>query len=310
MINNIRKQTGPLAKDVVRPSNGLDAANVLDREGAKAVTEQMDDQSVFLNGITRTTDIVSLRQSIMDALGLFGIYGGYFLAPLTLDPRIARILTVIGLPQVWERQYRARLHLVDPLPRMSLGRANAFVWPDEIDGQDLSARENRYLRIAARFGLARGIGTACYGPHGRSGFLGVVWQGAKNPSAQARQWVHTVGQVSFRHYCTLVSRDDEIPALSKRKSEVLRWIAEGKSNPVIAEILQISRSSVDVYVRRLFDKLGVADRTTAALRAQSLGVLAAQGYGDFIRRSAATDPQPDLSGFVRRGASGKTDASD
>lgn len=56
------------------------------------------------------------------------------------------------------------------------------------------------------------------------------------------------------------------PRLSKRELEVMRWVSLGKSNSVVAEILGISVGSVDTYMRRIFQKLGVNDRTSAALK--------------------------------------------
>ncbi|WP_244520908.1 response regulator transcription factor [Aliiruegeria lutimaris] len=61
--------------------------------------------------------------------------------------------------------------------------------------------------------------------------------------------------------------------LSPREAEILRWIARGKSNSVIAEILGISRHTVDTHIRRIYRKLGAGDRTTAALRGMESGLL-------------------------------------
>ena len=47
--------------------------------------------------------VAPLRAATMDALALLGITRGYFLAPLTKDARIGRIITNIGLPWQWER---------------------------------------------------------------------------------------------------------------------------------------------------------------------------------------------------------------
>lgn len=53
--------------------------------------------------------------------------------------------------------------------------------------------------------------------------------------------------------------------LSKRENEVLTWIARGKSSADIATILGLSLSSVDTYTRRIFEKMGVNDRVSAAV---------------------------------------------
>ena len=53
-------------------------------------------------------------------------------------------------------------------------------------------------------------------------------------------------------------------SLSQRELEVLRLIAEGRSNPQIADELVISLNTVQRHVSNIFDKTGVANRTEAA----------------------------------------------
>ncbi len=59
-----------------------------------------------------------------------------------------------------------------------------------------------------------------------------------------------------------------LPGLTKREQEVLRLIAQGLSNPAIAEQLHLAPGTVRNYVSEIFSKLGVSDRTQAALYAQ------------------------------------------
>jgi DNA-binding CsgD family transcriptional regulator len=61
--------------------------------------------------------------------------------------------------------------------------------------------------------------------------------------------------------------------LADRELEVLRLLALGKTNRQIAQEVLISLSSVKAYVGRVIDKLGVSDRTQAAVRAVELGLL-------------------------------------
>jgi DNA-binding CsgD family transcriptional regulator len=60
--------------------------------------------------------------------------------------------------------------------------------------------------------------------------------------------------------------------LSKREAEVLYWVTAGKSSPVVSTILGISHDTVRTHLKRVFTKLGVENRWSAALRAlQILG---------------------------------------
>jgi DNA-binding NarL/FixJ family response regulator len=56
--------------------------------------------------------------------------------------------------------------------------------------------------------------------------------------------------------------------LTERERDVLALLAEGHSNPQIARRLGLSVKTVQNYVSRILDKLQVADRTQAALRAR------------------------------------------
>lgn len=53
-------------------------------------------------------------------------------------------------------------------------------------------------------------------------------------------------------------------AITDRESEVLHWIANGKTNREIAEILEMSPRTVNKHLEQIFPKLGVENRTAAA----------------------------------------------
>ncbi len=57
-------------------------------------------------------------------------------------------------------------------------------------------------------------------------------------------------------------------ALTDRERDVLAMIAEGASNAQIARVLGLSLKTVQNYVSRVLEKMHVADRTQAALRAR------------------------------------------
>ena len=63
--------------------------------------------------------------------------------------------------------------------------------------------------------------------------------------------------------------------LTERESDVLFWIANGKSNREAAEILSMSPRTVNKHLEMIFPKLGVENRTAAA--GVALKILASEG---------------------------------
>lgn len=68
-----------------------------------------------------------------------------------------------------------------------------------------------------------------------------------------------------------------LEALTDRERQVLRLLARGYSNPEIARQLHLARGTVRNYVSTVLQKLGVADRTEAAVEALRRGLLDENG---------------------------------
>jgi len=62
--------------------------------------------------------------------------------------------------------------------------------------------------------------------------------------------------------------------LTPRERQVLAWLGQGASNAEIAQALHLTPGSARIYVKRVLAKLGVRDRTKAALQARALGLAA------------------------------------
>jgi Response regulator containing a CheY-like receiver domain and an HTH DNA-binding domain len=83
----------------------------------------------------------------------------------------------------------------------------------------------------------------------------------------------------------LSSREDRRSAeLSDREMEVLALVANGLANKLIARRLEISEKTVKAHLTKVFQRIGVSDRTQAALWAQRHGIGAPQAERD------ASDP--------------------
>ncbi|WP_432824635.1 response regulator [Dactylosporangium sp. CA-092794] len=65
----------------------------------------------------------------------------------------------------------------------------------------------------------------------------------------------------------------DVPRLTARELDVLRCIARGLSNPETGRELFVSEATVKSHLMRIFDKLGVKDRTAAVTEAIARGLL-------------------------------------
>lgn len=70
--------------------------------------------------------------------------------------------------------------------------------------------------------------------------------------------------------------DDELPDLvdlTPRELDVLMRLAQGKTNKAIAKDLHLAEVTVKKHVQSILEKMGVRDRTQAALRGVRLGLI-------------------------------------
>ena len=79
------------------------------------------------------------------------------------------------------------------------------------------------------------------------------------------------------HLLTQLTKSSEkkvnfIDHLTKREKDVLKEIAKGKSNKEIGAALHITEKTVKTHVSNILSKLGVQDRTQAALYAVQHGI--------------------------------------
>lgn len=58
--------------------------------------------------------------------------------------------------------------------------------------------------------------------------------------------------------------------LSPREAEILYWIAQGKTNPEVATILNANPSTIKKHVEHILSKLGVENRSAASIKAMEV----------------------------------------
>ena len=61
--------------------------------------------------------------------------------------------------------------------------------------------------------------------------------------------------------------------LSEREREILKLVAQGFSNREIAELVSLSKLTIECHTRNIYRKLAVGSRTAAVFEARSMGLL-------------------------------------
>lgn len=142
--------------------------------------------------------------------------------------------------------------VLDSLGRMAWRSPQASTWLEQAHGQDSAAQERsaRWLATAQREGMA----SVELGQHGRllARHLG---QGGLGESMLLLSLAPQDQGAAQR------LRDI---ALTPRETEVLSWLAKGKTNRDIADILGMSHRTVNKHLEHVFEKLGVETRSAAA----------------------------------------------
>lgn len=62
-----------------------------------------------------------------------------------------------------------------------------------------------------------------------------------------------------------LSKTDMHCGLTNREEEVIYWVAQGKTNWEVATILNVAPGTVKIHLERIYQKLGVENRTSAAI---------------------------------------------
>jgi DNA-binding CsgD family transcriptional regulator len=124
-----------------------------------------------------------------------------------------------------------------------------------------------------------GLTIPIHGPYGDIGGLSVTSNLQASDWQKLRQETISDLQSLAVYFHDLIIRSDPLskildrPNLSSRETEILQWIAAGKSQQDIGDILSISHRTVEVHLRSARSKLAALTTPQAIGRAISLGLV-------------------------------------
>ncbi len=243
--------------DAVMP--GMDGFETCRALKAEPVVAQVP--VIFMTGLTETEHVVK-------ALECGGV--DYLTKPINIDELRARI----------------RVHLSNARSaqsaRVALDAAGRHLLAIRGDGQVhwTTPQANRLIETAT--GHAEGIGDVA---RAAASWLRARRAGTSTQSDSSFPFpgatglpltlslLGTIGADEYLFRLTSANRQSEDEmlrerfGLTHRESEVLLWIAKGKANRDIGEILGLSARTVNKHLEQIYAKLGVENRASAAVKA-------------------------------------------
>ncbi|MEK8034741.1 autoinducer binding domain-containing protein [Ideonella sp. DXS29W] len=206
------------------------------------------------------------------ALGFdFCAYG--YRSPLPVsNPRIALLN---NYPVDWSERYsRAGYLEVDPTVQHGRRSQAPMVWSDAVFGDSPALWEE-----ARAAGLRVGWAQSSLDGLGIGGMLTLCRSAEPLSSAelsaneQKMRWLVHVAHLALARVFRAKQPGKLMQGLTSRELEILKWTADGKSSQDIADILTVSKNTVDFHVRNAVSKLQAANKTAAVVRAAILGYL-------------------------------------
>ncbi|MEM9436939.1 MAG: autoinducer binding domain-containing protein [Pseudomonadota bacterium] len=185
-------------------------------------------------------------------------------------------IKTFGFDPDWVCHYiEGELIKVDPIPALAATSSKPFFWSEAALLVELTPEHQAYLKELAGSVSGDGLAFTAFGPKLRNAYIGLGFAHQRErPTAEQILQFQTVAQMGHLKWCQITEeKESPNPRLSRRELETIEWVARGKSNSDIAGILGISPHTVDTLMRRIYEKLGVRDRTSAAIKAVGSGLL-------------------------------------
>lgn len=231
---------------------------------------------IFMTGLGETDRVV-------EGLAAGGV--DYVVKPIVVDELLARIRVHLGNARVANGS------------RDALDAAGRYLLATDCMGQlRWCTPKARQLLLEASFGSGDRDATIPPAMVERMSRMQRDESGVRVPSvieSGSRRlefaFLSTTGPDEFLFCLTEYGEVGELDALQKaftltaREAEVLFWVSRGKSNRDVGQILEISPRTINKHLERVYEKLGVENRASAAV--QAVRALA------FQRRPGGADAQ-------------------
>ncbi|NVJ71450.1 MAG: LuxR family transcriptional regulator [Alphaproteobacteria bacterium] len=176
----------------------------------------------------------------------------------------------------WYEFYRKHyLFIEDRAPRHAAGTSYPFQWKDIVNKLELTEGERKVMEEPRNFGLTEGLVIPMHGAGNEFATFTASGDGFRCDET-IKGALQIMANRAYQR-ATEIRGEDELlmlgPELSPREREALTWVREKKSNTDIAQLMNISPSTVRFHLSSIMKKLEVGDRRSAVEKAIEYKIL-------------------------------------
>lgn len=222
-----------------------------------------------LDGAREADDVHSLMATELENFGFTN-----FLITETPPPSLGLDAFIIlnGWSQSWfERYMERRFYRHDPMAKRTRETTVPFFWHEVSDASE-SREAQQIMDEAASCGLRQGFSVPIFGAAGEQSCVTMGGRQIDIPP-RGRAALQLMSIFSYERARALKpqrvtsARKTASARLTAREQEVLKWVARGKTDWEIGEILKISGATSTVHMQNVCRKLGAVSRPQAVAAA-------------------------------------------
>lgn len=232
-----------------------------------------DWQQTIARALSSTSDADSLQATAADAARSLGYE--FFAYGIRMPLPLSRPQTLMfsSYPQQWQQRYAEQAYLqVDPTVTHAVRSTAPVQW-----SEDLFASARHFWEDAQGHGLLVGWAQATVSNNGAIGMLTLARSGEaiseQELQANGLRMHWLVSAVHENAARVLTHQLPQLPQLTERECDVLRWTADGKTSSEIGDILGVSERTVNFHINNCMEKLGAANKTACTIKAAMLRLI-------------------------------------
>lgn len=176
-----------------------------------------------------------------------------------------------------DQESRKSWRIIDPVLGYAMRVRRPFLWNDAVEPTDRTKIRIVFINDYEQAGLHSCITFPFHGPGNQLDILNISRRSFEPTSQERLDYLHWITRQTWTRFLELTEDDpfssSQDAGLTEREIEVLRWSKDGKSYAEIAEILSISRKTVEFHMRNAMAKVGAHNKISAVVMAIHRGLI-------------------------------------